>query len=152
MAWIYLAESEGSASHYAPGCVRSPIVRSIDTLRACCSPGNWPVLCRALRSGMMCGACQATSSQESILSQPDSHARISALREMAQVWKESEVAYSSKCFVSPMNANQLSFFSKTSLQSQPAEGWHPLIRAQLEMFFELRASVPGEELIAWSMS
>lgn len=73
-----------------------------------------------LRSGTMCGHSKETCSHASISFSADSRARISALQARAQDWKVSEADYSTKPFDLSKSAIQTSFFSKTSLQSQPA--------------------------------
>lgn len=96
MVWTYLAESEESPWPYRLGCDLSPTVKSTDTLSLCCyhewQTENYLMPQYGITSKHLKGnnsTCQLTSLPV------DFHARISALREMAQVWEVNEAA----CFL-----------------------------------------------------
>lgn len=118
MAWIYLAESEGSQSPWHLGFCQSPTVRTIDTLPPCCWI-EW-LTGRYLwhRFGTMYAHCKETICHRSIWSTVASPVRTSALQELERAWKESEADYFSRSCGLPMKYDQDSSSWKTCQQSQ----------------------------------
>lgn len=113
MGWIYLAESVDSPYPWLPGCGRSPIVKTSPTLRLCSCHECDLDLCPRLPFGMMFAPCKKRSLKlESRLFTAGFRARISALREMAQAWKEKEAGLLVRYSASLMNCRQRSSFSK----------------------------------------
>lgn len=103
------------------GCGRSPTVSATDTL-----PLSFFLRWRGetyqqRQSGTMCGHSEVTCFRQLTSSTEGSPARTSVMQDLEGAWKESEAVYSSKFFDSSESAGQLSFFSKTSLQSQAVE-------------------------------
>lgn len=122
MAWIYFQESVESGSLSSHGSEQSPIVSVTDTLRASFCPGCDQVKLIPLQSGTMSQPCEETCSLESTSSSVDSHAKISASQsKIEKAWTESAVAFSFISFDLPESPDQLSFFSKMSLPSEPLE-------------------------------
>lgn len=90
MAWTYLAESADSQLPWHHGLDRSPTVRVIDTRERFCFR-EWPQATSVPRpSGTMFGHSTGPCCHLLISCMADSPARISALREMVQAWKDSE--------------------------------------------------------------
>lgn len=117
MAWIFLAESEGSHSAYQAGSSQSPIVSVIDTAKLFLCPACQTVNCLPLRSGMtlrpstfQCCLANWTSSTEA------SHAKISVLRELGRAWEASEVVFFNTSRGLSKKQTRDSYFSKTSQQ------------------------------------
>jgi len=96
MAWIYLAVSEESALPWQVGSNPSPIVKTIDMPNPSyyleCEKEHSPMR----PSGIMCGPYMGLFFLLWTLFMGDSHARILALQETEQAWKESEADFSSK--------------------------------------------------------
>lgn len=135
MAWIYLAESVESPKPYRPGLDQSPFVKQTNTLNLCCFHAWLGASCFQLPFGTTCEHFEAAllSRPESTSSTAASHARTLVLREMVQVWRESEADFSSKSpglFASydqlsrSWKMSQLSLFedSQKSLESLPSSG------------------------------
>lgn len=119
MAWIYLAESVDSPLPWRNGLGPSPIVKSINTVRAFCSQECEASTCRARLSGMMSRVCPLEGSwifQPSISFTEDSPARISALQELESAWEASEVDFSSTSQGLSKKQTRDLYFSKTSQQ------------------------------------
>ena len=114
MAWTYLAELVGLASLSKDGLDHSHIVKSIDTVRACFCPECNVATLALLPYGTMCELSKKNCYQRSTSLSADFPVRISALQEMEQVWKEADLAYSSKSFDSLAIFDQDSFSWKTS--------------------------------------
>jgi len=99
MAWIYLAESVDSPSPWRALLGRSPIVKTIDTLKLSCFPECQTDLCQWLLYG--------TTSKRSMpmsckflwtLFTEGSLARISALQDAKKAWLESEADFFSRSY------------------------------------------------------
>lgn len=87
MAWIYLVESEGSASHSGSGSDPLPTVRSSDTLNPFCFHECGMDSCFELLSGMTCPRFQANLLKgKSTSCMGDSHARTLAVQDLESVW------------------------------------------------------------------
>jgi hypothetical protein len=90
MAWIFSAESEESLLPSRPGCVLSPIVKKIGTLKpfSCheCKRG----ILHTLRSGTWWKLCPHTICQKSTSFTVGSPARTSALQELERAWREAD--------------------------------------------------------------
>lgn len=119
MGWTYLAESEDSPLPWHPGLDLSPIVKTIDTPRECCSPVCETEPCPWRQSGMMCAIFKAALFQGSTSSTVVSLARTSALRAMEQAWQESEAAYFLRSRDSLARFDQASSSWKTCLPFGP---------------------------------
>lgn len=93
MAFLFLAESEDSTSLLKIGSVQSPIVKTIDMLKAfycrACSTVNYITH----QSGMMCEHCGQMISRRLISSMEGSHARTLVLQELERAWKEAEAVF-----------------------------------------------------------
>ena len=114
MAWIYLAESEGSAMHSNLGSEQSPIVKDTDTLKVYCCPGcNQETLIEP-QSGMMSPRSLEICSQKLTSSLEDFPAKTSVRPALELAWKESEVDFFSKSSDSLASYDQDSFSWKTS--------------------------------------
>ena len=117
MAWIYLAESEESPLPWLPGCDRSPIVKTTDTLNLSSYP-EWLNLSYHLPlSGTMLEPWTDHPSLKLTSFPEDSLARISALLDLERAWKVSEAGFIGKCIGSLANLNPDSSFWKTCLSS-----------------------------------
>ena len=118
MAWIYFLELEESASHSAHGCGRSAMSKSTNTAKELSGARSVKGSLRMHRSGMMSPRSTPILGLERWISlQADSPARISAQRERAQDWKESEADYFSRSCGSPVSSDLHSYFSKMFQQS-----------------------------------
>ena len=121
MAWIYLAESGAYPSPYRPGLDRLPIVNRIDTLKPSCSQECEMGHFTEHQSGTTCKHLKAVIFQKSISSTEGSHARTSALQDLAQGWKESVADYSSRLCGWPKRSDPHLYFLRTSQRSRPAD-------------------------------
>lgn len=131
MAWIYLAASEESLLPFNPGCDLSPTVKTTDMRSLSFCPECATVLFHELQSGTMCERCLGEWSQgQLILSTAGSPARTSALRDLEQVWAESEAGYSLKSQDWLANYDRDSSSWKTSqlslLEDSPTYVWPSL--------------------------
>ncbi len=104
------------------GSTQSPTVKASPMPRLFsyreCMKGS----CPNVQSGTTCDHLEAKTFWAALTSSmEDSHARISALQEMAQGWEESEADFIGNCTGSQKKSNQLSFFSKTSPQSEQGD-------------------------------
>lgn len=114
MAWIYLAELEGSASPLNLGSERSPTVSVTDMPKPFCFQ-EWPRECSIRpQFGMTCEALREKCSRQSTSLAEDFPARTLVRRELAEAWKASEVVYSLKSFDSLANFDPASFSWRTS--------------------------------------
>ena len=118
MAWIYLPESEESASRSSHGYERSAMSKSTGTAKPSSKAGSRPVTSKMRRSGTMLppsipmsGGTKLTSLQRDFL------ARISAKRDRARDWKESEAVYFSRSPGYAASSNLNSYFSKMYQES-----------------------------------
>lgn len=114
MAWIYLAESEGSQSLWSRGSGRSPIV-SLTSTRA---RHSWIVWKKgrsaSLRSGTTSEPLKQNIFPRSTSSSEGSHVRTSVLLELERAWKESDLPCFSRSSDSLANFDPDSFSWKTS--------------------------------------
>ena len=95
MAWIYFQELVGSQSLSKDTSDQSPIVKSIDTVRASYCPECDQVTLSKLPSGTMCELSRANCyPKKSISFMEASPVRTSVLQEMEKAWKATEVACS----------------------------------------------------------
>lgn len=132
MAWIYLAESEDCRLRSCRGCEQSPTVKTIDTpnLFYCPACGLENFVERL--SGMTCEHCAVnwSSALVSTSSTAGSPARTSVLRDLEQVWAESEAGYSLKSQDWLANCDRDSSSWKTSqlslLEDSPTYVWPSL--------------------------
>ena len=91
MVWIYLAVSEDSPSPSMNMCDQSLTANSTHIVRECsCQECLWAVWEEHLFGTILEVLTHPISMETSISYTADSHARTSALQEMARVWKESE--------------------------------------------------------------
>lgn len=119
MAWIYLAESEGSRLLYQSGLGQSPTVNEIDMLSPFCSQECKKGNCPSRQSGMMCEALpHYIFPTNPMLSSAAFHVRTSVLLAMEQAWLESEADFSSKSVAWSKKSSPLSSSWKTC---QPLE-------------------------------
>lgn len=95
MAWIYLQESEESLRPYQAGSGRLPIVKESLVLSASFFPGCIEEKSTKRQSGMTLPLFEDQCFHQLTSSPEASHARISALRGFAKVWRESALVYSS---------------------------------------------------------
>jgi len=114
MAWIYLAESEGSQSPFPLGLAQSHSVKSIDIAKEFSCHGNNAENCHLLRFGMTSLVCEERCCLTSILFTEASPARISVLLELEKAWKESEADFSSRSYDCVANYDPNSCSWKTS--------------------------------------
>jgi hypothetical protein len=122
MAWIYFQVLEGSGSHYRLGSEPFVIANEIDMHKAFfCPECDQVTLIRPL-FGTMSQPYELSCCQGLSLSARDFPVRTYQLRAVERAWQESEVVFSSRSQDSSESADQLSFFSKTSLPSEPVEG------------------------------
>lgn len=108
MAWIFLVESEGSASHSSHGSEQSHTVSETDTLKLCCCREWLLTSSTELQSGTTLHRSAGPCFQVSTSSSADSHVRTSLLLELAQDWKESEAV----CFL--RSSDSLATFDQDS--------------------------------------
>lgn len=133
MAWIYLADLEGSISSqgseesqwpWSHGCKQSPIVKTTDTLKPFCFRGCDPESWKQHRSGTTCGLCGLVPYPGSTSSLGVSPARTSPSLELERAWRESEADYFSRSCASQMSFGLDGSSSKTSRESaQEASMW-----------------------------
>ncbi len=116
MAWIYLAESEGSHSPWNHGSDQLPTVRTTDTLNLCCFHAWQGRTCPLLPFGTTCGHFDASLLASSVqkLFTEDFPAKISVLQELARVWRGSEADLCLNSLGSFASADLVSFSWKTS--------------------------------------
>lgn len=119
MAWIFLAGSVASRSHFDHGPSLSHIVSVKDTLKLCSCKGSKLEPYLTPRSGTTFAHSEARCLSALTSSTEDSPAKISALQVLEKAWAESAADLSGKFTDSRESADQLSFFSKTSRQSEP---------------------------------
>lgn len=118
MAWIYLAESVVSQSHFQNGSTQSLIVSKTDMLNLCCCRAWLMVQSTELQYGTTLHRLKEPCYQVSTSSLEDSHAKTSALQDLERAWTESEVVFSSKLLDWSKKSSPLSSFWKTC---QPLE-------------------------------
>lgn len=99
------------------GSDRSPIVKSTNTLELCCyrewQKDGYPLL----PYGMMSGPSpEGIFEDKSTLYTADSHARISAVRDLERAWKRSEAAYFLRSCAWPKKFDPHSYSLRTSLE------------------------------------
>lgn len=126
MAWIYLAESEGSVSPSNLGYKLSHTASESGMHKESCSPEWNRGSLTSPRSGTMLRLSEARCSMSpSISSAQDSPVRISVLQDLERVWTESEVACSSRSQDSQKNCDLPSSSLRMSLPSEPvAQRWY----------------------------
>lgn len=131
MGWIYLAELGAFNSAYLHGFPQSLIVRLTDTARECFCR-EWPTgRSQKPQYGTISEPSAANpffrtsrrirNEKRSILFREDSRARTSVMRALVLAWKEKEADLLQNSSDSSRNSNQLSFFSKMSLESEEEE-------------------------------
>ena len=118
MAWIYLADMEGSPSHLASGSDLSHTVKSSDTHKRCCCQELQMDNCLTRQSGTTLHRLMAPCYHRSISSTEASPAKILVSQEMERAWQESEAVFSSKCVAWSKKSSPLSSSWKTC---QPLE-------------------------------
>lgn len=125
MAWIYLAELEGSPSHSSLGCEQSLTVKETDTLSLCCCRECLLTNSTEHQSGMTLHRSQAPCYQVSTSSSEDSPVRTSALQDLVKAWQESGAAFLEKSSVLQKKFIRL---LSSSRMSQPfaQEDWKKL--------------------------
>ncbi len=96
MAWIYFRELEESAKLLSRGLEQSPIVKTSDMPKLSYYPGWNEEKSIQPQFGMTLLPSKEKFCHQSTSSAEDFPARISALQELAQVWKESEADYFSR--------------------------------------------------------
>lgn len=121
MGFLFLAELEGSTSHLSNGSSQSPIVKEIDTQRACSSPECTTYNCQSLPFGMTCEAWTQAYCRPSTSSTEASPARTSVRLELVRAWRESEADFISNSSALSEKQSQLSSSLRTSLQSGHAD-------------------------------
>lgn len=123
MAWIYFQASAESASPSANGCGPSPTSKVSDTRKRCLCPECRTEVLPAALSGTMCGPCAETRSYAALWtsSMADFPARTSRLQALEKVWEGSAVGSIGNSTDSSQRSGPLSFFSKTSPPSAPAD-------------------------------
>jgi hypothetical protein len=122
MGWIYFQELVESDLHSNPGCEPLHIVNKTDTHKAFyCHECNQVKLIE-LPSGMMSPRLEQICCPGSTSSVEAFPAKTSASQDVEKAWMESEAVFSSRSQDSSESADQLSFFSRTSLPSEPVEG------------------------------
>ncbi len=117
MAWIYLVASGEFPSRSVNGSLRSPIVKTTDTLKLCCCREWLMGDFQELQSGttlhrleVPCYQLQSTSFME------DFPARTSALLAMESAWEASDQDFSSTSQGLSVKQTRDLYFSKTSQQ------------------------------------
>lgn len=120
MAWIYFQALVESDQHSSLGLEQSPIVSATDTLKPFYCPECDQVTLTPLQSGMMCKHSQAISSPESTSSMAASPAKTSLLQELAEAWKATEAAYSSRLSGLQKKLSLRFYSSKTCQPLEPA--------------------------------
>ena len=135
MAWVYLTESEDSASHSETGFYRKPIVKSTDTLNASYFLECLRVNFSRLQYGTTSELSRVSSSLRSIWSTQAFPAKTLALQVMAQAWMASAADYFSRSFDLLASWDQSSFSWKMS---------------QLSLLGEVSGSL--RSLPAWGMT
>lgn len=121
MAWIYLAESEGSQSPWHLGSDQLPIVKTTDMHRPSSCP-EWPdENCQSPQFGMTCKRLLVGNFNPMVWMQSgeDFRARTSVLQELDRAWRESDQGYSLSSLESLANFDPGSFSWRTSQQSLP---------------------------------
>jgi len=122
MAWIYLAESEGSQKLSKDTSSRSPIVKTIHTAKRS-SYLEWLAATYPMhRFGMTLKQLEEIWFRQPRSSTVDFPAKTLASSDAEKVWAVSEAAYFSRSLDSSEKFGQLSFSLKTSLESVPAVG------------------------------
>lgn len=124
MAWIYLAESEGSPKAWQTGSKQLPTVRTMTTPKLYSSLAWSEERLTQLLSGMTLQHCEQDFFPRLILSPEDSLARISALQAAVQAWKVSEADFFSRSCGWPKKQSPNSYSLRMSPQSElevPAE-------------------------------
>jgi hypothetical protein len=117
MAWIYLAESEGSVSRSTSGLSPSPIVKERPMLKVSYCPECKRVSFREHLFGTTFAQCRCTtSSAQSTSSTADSPVKTSAVQELESAWAESEADFSSTSQGLSKKQTRDSYFSRTSQQ------------------------------------
>ncbi len=121
MAWIYFQESVESRSPSNRGLFQSPIVKKSGSLKRSyfqkCKRNN----SQLPRSGMMCKRSKGKISPKLKSCTAGFPAKISALRVLVAVWKESEAVFFSRSFGFVKKSNRNSFSWKTSQRSDRGE-------------------------------
>lgn len=99
MGWIYLAGLWESPLPWHPSSSQSPTVNRIDTAKRSCCPECAKDCYRRPQCGTTCEPLTPRNFLPSLAwtsSLGDSHARISAVREMESAWRASEAGFSLK--------------------------------------------------------
>lgn len=133
MAWIYLAESEGSQRPWRPGCGQSPTVKTIDIAKPFSCPEWQRETLDGHRFGTTYGRSMDGQCVELTFFMEASPARTSALQAVERAWAESEAGYFSRSFASlarfdpdscSWKIRQLSVLGEETLSPQnwPASG------------------------------
>jgi len=113
MAWIYLAASEASLSHWSLGSGQLPIVKMIDMQFPFCFHECGTAHCQRLPYGMTCEHFIREFFHQLTSSMADFPAKTSALQEMELVWLASEADFSLKSSDSHAIFDRDSFSWKT---------------------------------------
>lgn len=122
MAYLFLAESEGSTSRLLSGSGRLFTVSESHTLKPSCCPACPAVNWQEPQSGMTCEACPPMILKgESISFTAASPARTSALQALEGVWLASGRDFILKSKELSKKQSQLSSFLRTSLLSGHAD-------------------------------
>lgn len=122
MAWIYLVESVGSASHLSLGSGQSHTASENPMHKESCSHEWNAESLSKLPSGTMLSHYGVRCSENYpplISSQPDFRAKTSVLQDLQRVWTESEAVYSSRSQDSQMSFDLPSSSLRMSLPSEP---------------------------------
>ncbi len=130
MAWIYLAESEGSQSHLMNGSNQSRTVKTTDMHKESYSQECVNKNSLELLSGMTFElSTELNFEDKSILSAEAFHARTSVLLEMVKAWQESEAGFLQRSCAWPKKSSPSFYFLKMSQQleledlTMLANGW-----------------------------
>lgn len=126
MAWIYLAESEGSQRLWTHGSQQLPTVKETPQLNKCFFQECSVESCLALQYGQMSLLSEDQCFPRLTSSVADFHARILALLDFAKVYRASEAGFFGKLSGLPKKQKRQLFFSKTYGQElgstfQPSE-------------------------------
>ena len=122
MAWIFLAESEESASPLENGCAPLLSARLTPIVKECSYLECLQETFRVFPSGMISPLWMDSNLEKlSILFTADFPARISALQEMEKAWQESEADYFTRSSVCVAKLSQDSSFWKTFQPLLPEE-------------------------------
>lgn len=119
MGWICLVASAERRQHYQLGFDPFPTVNKIPSAKACFCHECMSTSLIGHLSSPMCDACGLPISQSrSTSSLPASRARILAVQELAEAWKESAADWFSKSSASLTSSHLRSLFWKTFPQSE----------------------------------